>query len=100
MHRTFHAVRRAEWRSMIQAADEVVQSRSTLHYPFFLPPSRVLEPAAQDLASMLFTLEPLTRELQRPAVLSDGSHNVLGRAGGDVSFDLKRNRDVCSNQAC
>ena len=37
----------------------------------------------------LFALETVAVELQRPAVLGHGTHHVIGRAGGNVRFDLK-----------
>ena len=47
----------------------------------------------------LLLLEPLARELQRPAVLGDRPHDVIRRAGGDLGLDLERHRHLRADQA-
>src|SRR5665811_87713 len=47
----------------------------------------------------LLLLEPLVGELERPTVLCDGPHHVIGDSGGDLRFYLKGDRDLCPNQA-
>ncbi len=40
----------------------------------------------------LLLLEPLASEFQRPAVLGDGSHDVIRGAGRNLGLYLKRDR--------
>src|SRR6185295_8622184 len=62
--------------------------------------SRVSPANARFSSAMLFGFEPLTCELERPAVLSDRSYDVLGCAAWDVRFNIERHLDVCSYQPC
>ena len=47
----------------------------------------------------LFSLKPLAGELQCPAVFGDGADDVVGRAGGNLGFDLQGDGDLGSYEA-
>jgi hypothetical protein len=47
----------------------------------------------------LFLLEPLARELKRPAVLGHRAHDVIRRAGRNLGLDLERHRHFRTDEA-
>ena len=56
-------------------------------------------PRGMSAPPKLFPFKTLTGELERPAVLGDGAHDVIGRTRGDFGFYLQGHSHFCPYQA-
>ena len=64
-----------------------------------MPRTAALGWRSSSVTADLFPFKTLTGELERPAVLGDGAHDVIGRTRGDFGFYLQGHGHFCSHQA-
>ncbi len=66
--------------------------RTGEHWPLAGPVAKAK--ASQGCAISLALFESLTLELERPAILRDSPDHIVRRAGGNLGFDLHRDRHL------